>query len=71
MKALLLILGLTLSLGVYANGGTDGYGEDQEGCGSADELKGCKCIKQSLVDGKEVIPEGYIKDPDTGKIVPK
>ncbi len=72
MKALLIILGLTLSLGAFAED-AKGYGEDQEGCGSADELKGCKCIKQSLVDGKPVeqIPEGYIKDPKTGKLIKK
>lgn len=43
MKALLLILGLTFTLGAFAT-----EGEHLEGCGAADELKGCECITQTI-----------------------
>lgn len=59
MKALLLILGLTLSLGAFAEGK---IGEDQEGCGSSDELKGCKCIKQSIADKEDTSGSGTVED---------
>lgn len=63
MKALLLIFGLTLSLGAYAN--NSGYGEDQVGCGGAEELKGCKCIKQSIAD-EDAVPREPQVPADTG-----
>lgn len=70
MKALLIILGLTLSLGAFAED-AKGYGEDQEGCGSADELKGCKCIKQSIAP-EDATGTGQTEiDPATGKPVIK
>lgn len=60
LKNLLLILGLAFTMGAFAEGGdaTSRLGEDQQGCGNADELKGCKCIKQSIADKEATVETG-------------